>query len=532
MWYFALSGFINFLILLTAGLLAVIKYRKSPINRAYSNFSFFVALWSLCYFFWLVSPIEKNALFWAKSLTAMTMYIPAAFFHFVDYLINEKLTKRRAIRLAYIISTILFLLIPTPLVVRGVFKQLFFEYWPAPGPLYIFYICYFLLVVTYSIILIFRGYKCAKGQRRDQLKYTFFGLLIGFMGGATNFFLWYGIPIPPYGNILVSVCGLFLIYAILRHRLLNIEIVIRKSLIYSILIAFITSVYLVFVLFIERFFQGLIGYKSIIVSIAAAFLIALFFIPLRNKIQRFVDKYFFKGSQEALARENERLMIELQRSERLKAVATLAAGMAHEIKNPLSSIKTFTEYLPQKFQDADYREKFTRIVGNEVDKINKIVQDLLDFAKPKPLELKQTDINKLLDDTIALLSNDLMKSKIDIKKEYDQKTSKITADPNKLKQAILNLLLNSMEAMEKQGVITVSTKQENNYLTVQIKDTGKGIQEKDVPHIFDPFYSTKAGGTGLGLSIVHGIIEEHKGAVEVESKPKEGTVFTIKLPVF
>jgi len=531
MWFFALSGFINFLVFLTAGLLAGIKYKKESVNRVYSIFSFFVAVWSLCYFFWLISPVEKSALFWAKSLNAMTMYIPAAFFHFVDYLTNEKLTKKRAITLAYLVSTILFILIPTPLIVRGVFKQMFFEFWPAPGPLYVFYIGYFSLVVGYSILLLFRGYKQAKGQRRDQLRYPFFGSFIGFIGGATNFPLFYNIPIPPYGNILVSVGGLSFIYAMLRHRLLNIELVVRKSLIYSILIAFITSVYLVVVLLAERIFQGLIGYKSIIVSLSAAFLIALFFIPLRNKIQHFVDKYFFKGTQEALSRENERLMLELQRSERLKAVATLAVGMAHEIKNPLSSIKTFTEYLPQKFQDADYREKFTRIVGNEVDKINKIVQDLLDFAKPKPLELKQADIHKIIDDTLALLSSNFIKNKIEVKRNYDFSNPKIAADPNKLKQAILNLLLNSMEAMEKQGIITILTKQEDNYLIVQIKDTGKGIQEKDIPYIFDPFYSTKVGGTGLGLSIVHGIIEEHKGTIEVETKAKQGTIFTIKLPV-
>jgi len=351
------------------------------------------------------------------------------------------------------------------------------------------------------------------------------------LGGTTNFFLWYRIPIPPYGNTFVAVGGLIFLYAILRHRLLDIEIVIRKSFIYTTLIGLITTLYVFAVFITERLFGQVLGYKSLFVNIITVLLIAILFQPLKNKIQLFVDKYFFKGSQEALQRENDRLMVELQRTDRLKAVATMAAGMAHEIKNPLSSIKTFSEYLPIKYNDKDYRDKFTKIVSTEVDKINKIVQDLLDFSKPKPIEPKLTDIPKLLDNTIDLLSNELIHRNIDIIRQFDPDTPQITADPNKLKQAFLNLFLNSIDAINAKGTITVSTKQQDNYLLIQIQDTGKGIPQNDISKIFDPFYTTKEHGTGLGLSIVHGIVVEHKGEIFVESKPGQGACFIIKLPV-
>ncbi len=231
-----------------------------------------------------------------------------------------------------------------------------------------------------------------------------------------------------------------------------------------------------------------------------------------------------------LAKENERLMEEIRRGDRLKAVATLAAGMAHEIKNPLTSIKTFTEYLDTKYNDESFRDKFKRIVGGEVDKINTIVGHLLDFAKPKPLSLQKVDIYNAIDETLSLLSNDFIKKRIDIVREYNTKElSTINADPNRLKQAFLNLFLNAMDAMKNGGKMIVNTRLSGNNLEITIEDTGSGIPKKDIPHIFDPFYSTKENGTGLGLSIVYGIIKEHGGSITCESEVGKGTKFIITL---
>jgi signal transduction histidine kinase len=274
----------------------------------------------------------------------------------------------------------------------------------------------------------------------------------------------------------------------------------------------------------------------------------LLFQPLKNFIQSFIDRYFFKGSQATLANELQKAQEELKRTERLKTVGTLAAGMAHEIKNPLTGIKTFTEYLPEKYNDPKFVEKFHKIVSMEVDKINSIVQQLLDFSKPKPLQLREVNVHQIIDQTLSLLSNSLIKYKIKLVRDYDISLPSIRIDPNQMQQVFCNLFLNSIEAMKQGGQLTITTVNkilqssglqdeqsllQENYPTAQItiSDTGKGISKKDLEHIFDPFYTTKETGTGLGMSIIYGIIKEHKGEIRVESGHGKGTSIVIKLPL-
>jgi signal transduction histidine kinase len=289
----------------------------------------------------------------------------------------------------------------------------------------------------------------------------------------------------------------------------------------------ITISYFILIYIIELFFRGFVGYKSIGLTIGFLVVFTLIFQPLKNFIQSFIDKYFFKGSQAVLADELQKAQEELKRIERLKAVGTLAAGMAHEIKNPLTGIKTFTEYLPAKHNEPGFVDKFHKIVSTEVDKINSIVQQLLDFSKPKPLQLKEINIHQIIDQTISLLSNSLIKCKITLVRNYDSSIPFLRIDPNQMQQVFCNLFLNAIEAMRDGGKLNVITAQAENTVEITISDTGKGISKKDLEHIFDPFYTTKETGTGLGMSIIYGIIREHKGEISVESG--KGTSIIIKL---
>jgi signal transduction histidine kinase len=365
------------------------------------------------------------------------------------------------------------------------------------------------------------------------MKYFFILTFLGFTGGFTNWFYWYDIPIPPFGNAIVTLYLSLMAYAIIKHHLLDIDLVIRKGLIYSILVTIITMVYLLLVLLMETLFRGFMGYKSVPWTVLIIVVFALLFQPLKNKVQHLVDKIFFKRPFEEIGRENIRLREELQRSEKLKTVGTLAAGMAHEIKNPLTSIKTFTEYLPKKYKDKNFIEKFQKIVGSEVDKINDIVGQLLNFAKPKSLELKDCNLKSLIDEILEFLSNEFIKCKIDIVKSYRVLNPILKIDPVQIKQVILNIILNSLDAMkDKSGQVKILIENDDsgNNIKIGIEDTGCGIDQKDLPHLFDPFYSTKDANTGLGLSIVHGIIEKHHGRVEVNSELNKGTNFTLYLP--
>ena len=311
---------------------------------------------------------------------------------------------------------------------------------------------------------------------------------------------------------------------------MDIRIVIRRSVVYSVLIACITAVYLVVVLIMEKWFQGFFGYRSIFATAMVAFLIAIFFNPLRSGIQAFVDRALFKATPAELVEQREQLLAEVRKGDQMKAVGTLAAGLAHEIKNPLASIKTFSDYLETRYADPEFRAKFKKIVGGEVERINLIVQQLLEFAKPVPPKLMPVEVSQLVDEMLEFLNNDLVTRHIEVQRRYEA-NEQVLADPQQLKQVFLNLFLNSLQAMNGHGRLEVRMGVEGAELAIMITDSGSGIAPKDLPYVFEPFFTTKSTGTGLGLAVVQSIIKEHGGRIAVESHPGQGTTMKVSLPI-
>ena len=264
---------------------------------------------------------------------------------------------------------------------------------------------------------------------------------------------------------------------------------------------------------------------------ASATFIALIFIPLRNFIQNFIEKSLFKGSFIQITEENQLLRQEVTQSERMKSIAILASGMAHEIKNPLTPIKTFSELLPSKLDDKEFLLKFSKIITKEVTRIDDLVQELLNFAKPSPPELKNVNIHQLITQTIELLNNEIIRHKISLNTSFENQNILIHIDPKQIKQAFLNIFLNAIDAMPNGGELTVIAGEIKKSFIITISDTGCGIDPKDMPHIYDPFFTKKGHGTGLGLSITHEIIKNHNGSIFAESNLGKGTTFKIELPL-
>ncbi|MDP3722264.1 MAG: ATP-binding protein, partial [Candidatus Omnitrophota bacterium] len=209
--------------------------------------------------------------------------------------------------------------------------------------------------------------------------------------------------------------------------------------------------------------------------------------------------------------------------------ATFAAGMAHEIKNPLTAIKTFTEFLEEHHTDPAFRAKFQKIVGREVERINLTVQQLLDFAKPIPSKLVPVEVHQVLDETLEFLSSELVQRQVAVDRRYEAAGS-VLGDPQQLKQVFLNLFLNSLQAMNGHGRLEIQTVLQGAEFLVMIADNGVGIASDDLPRIFEPFFTTKSTGTGLGLSVVHGIVKEHGGSIAIDSAVGRGTTVRITLP--
>lgn len=227
---------------------------------------------------------------------------------------------------------------------------------------------------------------------------------------------------------------------------------------------------------------------------------------------------------------------------RLASLGEMAAGLAHEIKNPLVSIKTFAELLPVKYDDQEFRNSFSQIVGQEIERINKLIMELLNFSRiPKP-SFAEVNIKLLLEEIFKLVSPQLGSQKIKLKKIYREELPLILADRDQLKQALLNICLNGIQAMPQGGELEVEafTAEEaaaeaagdafTREIKILIKDTGPGIAPHQKERIFDPFFTTKPDGVGIGLSISHRIITDHKGSIKLKSEGK-GTTFEISLPV-
>jgi len=242
-----------------------------------------------------------------------------------------------------------------------------------------------------------------------------------------------------------------------------------------------------------------------------------------------------------------RLEQNVQRAHRLSSIGTLAAGMAHEIKNPLVSIKTFSQLLLDRYDDPDFRTTFTDIVPHEVERIDSIVTRLLHFARPRPANFAPHNLRGIIEEVLVLVENQMRKGNVTVEADFPGPDVSVYGDEQLLHQVFLNLVLNAIDAMKDMrtgATLKVHVEYDRMVLRrngrdplpdadcvrVSLSDTGVGISAESLDRIFTPFYTTKDEGTGLGLAVVHGIVTEHGGSIFVESEPGEGTTFVITLP--
>jgi signal transduction histidine kinase len=517
-------------------------------------------------------------------------------------------------------------------------------------------------------------------------------MIVGFSGGITYFLPMFGIKIYPFGNFTIPLYSLISTYAILRYRLMDINVVIKKALIYSLSAGILTSFFVIVILIATDFLSDLIGISSFTITVIAALSIAVLFNPLKNKIQSVLDRTFFiktydyysaiqrisqnlatmfdpkniynfvgdmifltlglrnicllsvvpggdfqvvykkhygydkdkenedlkiygntktaqflqksndivikdeiierreevgkktaecfvntlkqfRGEailpvfiddkleilcilgeklsgniftdedikllntishQTSIALKNAKLYTEKISSERLASIGMVSATFAHEIRNPLTSIKTFAQLMPEKYTDAEFRENFSKIAIDEIGRIDRLIKDLMSFAtKNVAIPKDEVDLYELVDDILERVKVNLKlgNRKIRVEKLYKKDKITVIGDSQKLQQSFMNIINNGCQAMDDDGVLNVDIKPNGMNIDVSITDTGKGISPVEINKIFDPFYTTKDRGVGLGLAISKKIVEDHGGTMTVESTLTKGTTFIASLPV-
>jgi signal transduction histidine kinase len=229
----------------------------------------------------------------------------------------------------------------------------------------------------------------------------------------------------------------------------------------------------------------------------------------------------------------------MRRADRLASLGTLIASLAHEIRNPLVSIKTFTQLLPERMEDEEFRNYFLKVASGEIDRLTTLINELLGFARPSEPNLRGEDVNAIIEKIGFLIVTEARKKNITISKNFMPNLPAVNVDSEQIKQVLLNILLNAVQAIPGDGNIWIETRVvqipreeiSERFVQIEVRDTGIGIPKENLERVFDPFFSTRVDGSGLGLAISYQIVHEHGGFIDLESEVGKGTSFRVNLPL-
>ncbi|MDE2232304.1 MAG: hypothetical protein KGJ95_09645, partial [Candidatus Omnitrophica bacterium] len=305
--FFIITTFINALSCGSCCLFILLSNFKSKTAKSFALFNSTVALWSFFYFLSMLANRSNEALFYSRCLNTIALFIPPTFLNF-SIKISEN--KNPLIKNVLLISFALDLLIlpftPTKFYIPSMAPKLVFQFWPVTGPLLYYSMIQFVIAVPLAFFLLQTKLNKSTGTSKRNFQILFYSLLIGFLGGTTDYFPCINIPIAPYGNALVPIFIFGFLYLIFKHQIMDIHISLSRSFVYTILIFLITLLYFL-VTYLINTYLNLIGYQSFIFSLLAASITALTFIPLKDILQMFIDKHFLKKSIKEIEEENELL---------------------------------------------------------------------------------------------------------------------------------------------------------------------------------------------------------------------------------
>ena len=518
---------------LLLGIFVFLKGTGKTQNRTLALFSAALFIWCFGQFMGEIAAAKEAVLFWTRVGLAGAIFLPIFFLHFIFSLVENR--ENRLLGMVYVLGTLFLGFDFTPLFVADVMPALSFRFYPKAGIIYLPFAFFILGCFGYGLFLLFKSYREAAGARKNQILYVIIASLIGSLGGATSFLPVWGIDFPVLSHFALPLYLLIAVYAIVMHHLLDITLIVREGLIYSTLTVLFAGFYVLAILVTNYLLSHLVVFDPTLTIFLVVFVSVLVFQPLRDNVQKWVDRLFYQGEYryqktiDHLSNENRQLFRSLLQADKLAALGTISAGMAHEIKNPLASIKGMTQVLEENLADPNFIKKYQEVVCRQIDRMNNLVEKLLRFGHPPGLTLAQLELNQVIEETLALLSDQCKKKGIRIDLELG-KLPQMEGDFEQLEQLFMNLILNAIQAMPDGGVLSIRTSS-LSLLCVEISDSGIGIPDDKIDRIFDPFFSTRDEGVGMGLAVAYRIVKEHGGRIQVESKVGKGTTFKLWLPL-
>ncbi len=384
-------------------------------------------------------------------------------------------------------------------------------------------LCYIIFVLVFCYFaLLWHVTKLPDATEKRRLGYLLaacpFALILSHLDLLNN----RGLNLPVVSGMVISLLLYFVLLIIAYPQLQKLHDFFARSLV--ILVSTVTGAVILY--FVVGFFNGTPPFSGLLV---ASFLIVISLSPMRM-ILRKIFSYFYPESRDVFTSLYE--FDEKLEREKDMMLAEMAPVLAHEIRNPLGSIKGAAQYLQEEAANDEQR-KLLNVIVEGADRLNDVVSRFLEYTRPHQLNLKRHNINGIIKKTIALIAANKLMEKINIIEELDESLPAAEVDDQQLMQVILNLTLNAIESMPQGGTLTFRTTgpeaDAEGMITLSIRDTGRGISKNDIKNIFKPFFTTKERGVGLGLAICQKIIKEHGGSISVESDPSRGTEFLIKI---
>lgn len=620
--FFSVSVIFTSIASISLAIFVYSKGRNKALNQSLALLSLALAVWLFAQGMGSTAARPDLTLTWMRIQVGAAVFLPVFYLCFIFSLLGIEREKKIVIWASYLIAAIFILLDFTPLFINDLTLVRGLRYFPKLTFVYAAFALWLSASFSYGLGKLISVLRQSSGEQYKKLLFVFVAVLIGFLGGGTSFFPIFNIRLPVVSHFALPIYVAAAVYAIVKHKLIDITVYVRKGLVYSLITALLTTSYLLLLLLANNLSQKWGQYNSILVTIFTLFGIGLIFQPLRDRSQAIIDHLFFKSqydyqetiksfseklssalrleelnllvrdgllkilkakeaeicfgdhpptcdsvliipieskgkkwgsvvlgpklsgddysaedgrllstlaNQMAVAFENIQLYQQLVRSESLAALGTLAAGMAHEIKNPLASIKAMTQIMPENIGDQEFIGKYMEMIPRQLDRINHTVENLLKAGRAPKLERKSINVNVVLHEVLDLHVNLCQKQGVEIVR-YLNDLPPIFADPDQLQQVFVNLILNAVQAMPKGGKLEVSGRVQNEQIIIQISDTGMGIPPDKLDKIFNPFFTLKEKGSGLGLFTAFRIVQEHGGVIEVKSQEGKGANFTIRLP--
>ncbi|MFQ6119094.1 MAG: histidine kinase N-terminal 7TM domain-containing protein [Methanosarcinales archaeon] len=431
--FYALTGLINGISASVLGLFVYFKNRKAFANKIFGLFCLAVSVWSYGYFLWQIATTAESALFWSRGLMAGSVFIPITYFHFILSLIKKTKEYKKWLIFGYLISIFFFLANFTPLFVNRVEQALSFPYWPKPGILYHPFLLLWLFYVFYSTYLLIRELFIATGVLKSQIRYVLIGTIIGYGGGITNFFLWYDIPIPPIGNILVVFYPIIITYAIIKHRLMDIRVVLGRSAVYF--LSFATVIILAFLfMFLNNQLVQPFPFNAVSLLILGAFFSLLFFqlIKFYEKIAAEFFYHTFYNTKIVIAELEERLTQVLE-------------------------LETFSSLITNTLMNTLKLEKIGILV-REVGEENFLPQKIIDFSEKEILSLIEDEFlpQHLQETKKPILQEEL--TPLIAKTKRGEEKERLQRLQEQMKEAGANLLLPFIFERNLIGIIILGNK--------------------------------------------------------------------------